>query len=117
MDEKGVPRVWRVLLVHRDPEFQPAQRRFWEGQGHEVSLAHDVTEGIAKLRSDQPRVVVLCDGALRDEGDYEDARTLGSEARKMGVPLVLVRESEKASVARMNEIASDGSTAHRQKGR
>jgi DNA-binding response OmpR family regulator len=108
--------MWRILLIHHDREFQRAQQAFWEDQGYEVSSAHDAAQAIEKLRSERPEVVVLSDAALQDEGDYEDAQTLGNEARKMGVSLVLVRESERGLAPKMNESVGDDSSAYRQKG-
>jgi signal transduction histidine kinase len=70
------PRPHRILIVEDNVDAAESLRLFLELTGHEVTVAHNGAEGIARARDTQPEVV-LCDIGLPGEMDgYGVARAL-----------------------------------------
>jgi len=73
------PRPHRILIVEDNVDAAESLRLFLDLTGHEVTVAHDGAEGVARARDTQPEVV-LCDIGLPGEMDgYAVARALRSD--------------------------------------
>ncbi|HEV7519347.1 MAG TPA: ATP-binding protein [Thermoanaerobaculia bacterium] len=73
------PRPHRILIVEDNVDAAESLRLFLELTGHEVTVAHDGSTGVARARETQPEVV-LCDIGLPGEMDgYAVARALRSD--------------------------------------
>ncbi|HYD40769.1 MAG TPA: CHASE3 domain-containing protein [Anaeromyxobacter sp.] len=73
----------RVLVIEDNEDSAESLRDILELQGHEVSVAHDGPEGLARARAAEPDVV-LCDVGIPGLDGYEVARRLraaGTRAR------------------------------------
>jgi signal transduction histidine kinase len=82
-----VARGRRVLLIEDNVDAADSLRELLELAGHEVLVAHDGPEGLAKALVLRPEVV-LCDIGLPGMDGYAVARALRAEASLAGACLV-----------------------------
>ena len=76
-----------VLVIEDDADTAGILKEALELDGHEVQVAHDGPEGLAKARATRPEVV-LCDIGLPGMDGYEVARAFGTDDALRGVLLV-----------------------------
>ena len=77
----------RVLVVEDNADAAEMLRLVLELEGHEVAVAHDAAEGLARTRAFLPDVL-LCDIGLPDEDGYALARKIRALPELAGVRLV-----------------------------
>ncbi|HXY39589.1 MAG TPA: ATP-binding protein [Vicinamibacteria bacterium] len=77
----------RVLVIEDNLDAAESLRELLEFGGHEVAIAHNGPEGIAKARDCTPEVV-LCDIGLPGMNGYEVARAFRSDVRLKEARLV-----------------------------
>jgi signal transduction histidine kinase len=82
-------RALRVLVVEDNPDAADTLRLSLELDGHEVEVARDGDEGVAKAGTFAPEVV-LCDIGLPGRSGYDVARAIRSDGRSAGALLVAV---------------------------
>ncbi len=84
----GAPRsVQRVLAIEDNIDAAETLREALELNGHAVDIALTGSEGLAKVRSFKPDVV-LCDLGLPGMDGFQVARTIRADPSADGVPLV-----------------------------
>lgn len=94
----------RILVIEDNVDAAESLRDFLELEGHEVDIAYDGVEGIAKARKTRPDLV-LCDIGLPEMNGFEVARELRADEALGGVYLValsgyaLPRDLERAAEA------------------
>jgi CheY-like chemotaxis protein/two-component sensor histidine kinase len=77
----------RILIVEDNPDAGETLRLVLEFAGHEVDVARDAAEGVARTRELLPDVV-LCDIGLPDRDGYAVARDIRARPELAGVRLV-----------------------------
>jgi len=77
----------RVLLIEDNVDAAESLRTLLELQGHEVEVAYNGPDGLAKARDLRPEVV-LCDIGLPGMDGYEVARVLRADEALKGMRLV-----------------------------
>jgi two-component system CheB/CheR fusion protein len=81
------PRPRRILLIEDNPDSAESLRLALELDGHEVAVAHEGRQGIARARELTPEVV-LCDIGLPDMDGYAVAKALRGEPALRNTVLV-----------------------------
>ena len=79
----------RILIVEDNLDAARTLRILLTRSGHEVTLAHTGTEGVAAARGTCPDVV-LCDLGLPEMDGFEVARTLRQQLETSSCPLIAV---------------------------
>jgi CheY-like chemotaxis protein len=77
----------RLLLVEDTQEIWDFLSRRLARRGHEVTLAHDGAQGLAKARSDRPEVILL-DMNLPVMDGWTAARALKDDPATAGIPII-----------------------------
>jgi signal transduction histidine kinase len=79
----------RVLVIEDNVDAADSLREFLELEGHEVEVAHDGLDGVAKARAFRPEIV-FCDIGLPGMDGYAVARTLRADETLRTAHLVAV---------------------------
>lgn len=77
----------RLLLVEDTQEIWDFLSRRLARRGHQVALAHDGAEGLAKARSGRPEVILL-DMNLPVMDGWTAARALKDDPATAGIPII-----------------------------
>jgi signal transduction histidine kinase/CheY-like chemotaxis protein len=79
----------RILVIEDNVDAADSLREALECDGHEVAVAYDGPDGLAKARALEPEVV-LCDIGLPGMNGFDVARALRADERLKGTLLVAV---------------------------
>ena len=80
----------KVLLVDDDPGFIEAVKVLLEKKGgYDVIMAYDGNEGIEKVKSDRPDIIVL-DVMMPNKDGYETCAELKSNEKFRDIPILLL---------------------------
>ncbi len=85
--ESAALRPRRVLVIEDNPDAADSLREVLELGGHEVAVASDGAEGLAKARAHPPEVV-LCDIGLPGMDGYEVARAIRADPALSSILLI-----------------------------
>lgn len=85
----------KILLVDDDVEFCEATKMFLEGQGYDVALAYDGKEGLDKVRSEKPDLVIL-DVMMPEMNGYDVCVVMKADPALSKVPVILLTGVDKA---------------------
>lgn len=77
----------KILLVEDHEEIWDFLSRRLKRRGHEVALAHDGEQAVARTRAERPDVVLL-DMNLPVMDGWTAARTLKSDAATAAIPII-----------------------------
>src|SRR5690606_15209538 len=83
------PRTLSILIIEDSVDVAESMQMLLEMEGHEVSVAHDGVEGVAKARATSPDVV-LCDLGLPKMNGYAVARSLVADLELANTLLVAI---------------------------
>lgn len=86
----------RILLVEDHEEIWNFLSRRLKRRGHDVVVAQDGSEGLARARADKPEIVLL-DMNLPIMDGWTVARTLKSDAETAGIPIIALTAHAMAS--------------------
>jgi CheY-like chemotaxis protein len=79
----------KVLLVDDDVEFCEATKLLLESKGCEVVLAHDGKDGLEKVRSGKPDLVIL-DVMMPEMNGYDVCVVLKADEELKKIPVILL---------------------------
>src|SRR4030042_6038011 len=80
----------KVLLVDDDPDFIEAVKVLLEKKsGYDVIMAYDGNEGIEKVKSDRPDIIVL-DVMMPNKDGYEACAELKADEKYRDIPILLL---------------------------
>ena len=79
----------RILVVDDDPDIVRVVVKILEGRGHQVQVARDGFEGIARIRAEPPDVVIL-DLNLPKLDGYEVCHQIKTDPATKHVPVVMM---------------------------
>jgi PAS domain S-box-containing protein len=99
----------RVLVIEDNEDSAESLRDVLELQGHEVSIAHDGPEGLARARTAEPDVV-LCDVGIPGIDGYEVARRLRASGSRAWL-VALTGYAGAEDVARARQAGFDAHLA------
>lgn len=85
----------KIVLVDDDVEFCEATKILLESLGHEVVLAHDGKEGLAKVRRDNPDLVIL-DVMMPEMNGYDVCVVMKADPALRSIPVILLTGVDKA---------------------
>lgn len=80
----------KVLVIDDDPDFLDATRIMLEKGQFEVEVASNADEGLAKVKSTSPDLVVLDVMMPNDYEGFEVARAIREELKLTKLPLVIL---------------------------
>ncbi|MGD8452538.1 MAG: response regulator [Phycisphaerae bacterium] len=80
----------KVLVIDDDPDFQDAVRLMLEKAQFEVEVASNADEGLAKVKSTSPDLVVLDVMMPSDYEGFAVARAIREELKLTKLPLVIL---------------------------
>ena len=80
----------KILIVDDDPDFQEVHRAVLEGKGFEVVSAYDAEEGIAKIRDEEPDLVILDVMMPDDHEGFEVARDVREQLGLRDLPILML---------------------------
>jgi two-component system alkaline phosphatase synthesis response regulator PhoP len=80
----------KVLLVDDDPDFIEAVKVLLEKKsGYDVVMAYDGNEGIEKVKSDRPDIIVL-DVMMPNKDGYATCAELKADKKFRDIPILLL---------------------------
>jgi DNA-binding response OmpR family regulator len=85
----------KVLLVDDDVEFCEATKLLLESKGYDVILAHDGKEGLDKVRSELPQLVIL-DVMMPEMNGYDVCVVLKADPELKEIPVILLTAVDQA---------------------
>lgn len=85
----------KVLLVDDDVEFCEATELILQSKGFEVALAHDGKEGLDKIRSEKPDVVIL-DVMMPQMNGYDVCVIMKADPELKKIPVILLTAVDQA---------------------
>jgi two-component system alkaline phosphatase synthesis response regulator PhoP len=85
----------KVLLVDDDVEFCEATKLLLESQAYEVIVAHDGKDGLAKVRSEKPDVVIL-DVMMPEMNGYDVCVVIKEDSELKNIPVILLTAVDQA---------------------
>jgi DNA-binding response OmpR family regulator len=85
----------KVLLVDDDVEFCEATRLTLESRDYDVSVAHDGKEGLEKIRSELPDLVIL-DVMMPEMNGYDVCVVVKADPELKRIPIVLLTAIDQA---------------------
>ena len=90
----------KILVVDDDPDILEIVRTNLEGAGYAVLGAGDGTEGLAKMRAENPDLVVL-DVLMPEMDGWEVLRQIETDPQTAGLPVIMLTcKSEDADILR-----------------
>jgi two-component system alkaline phosphatase synthesis response regulator PhoP len=85
----------KITLVDDDVDFCEATQIFLKSQGYEVTLAYDGKEGLEKVRSEKPDLVIL-DVMMPEMNGYDVCVVLKADPELGKIPVILLTGVDKA---------------------
>jgi CheY-like chemotaxis protein len=82
--------VAKILLIDDDPDFRYAVRMVLEGEGFEVEAASTPEEGISKVASVDPDLVILDVLMPTNYEGFEVARAIRERLELMNLPILML---------------------------
>jgi DNA-binding response OmpR family regulator len=79
----------RILMVDDDPDFCEATGIFLESKGYHVTVAHDGKEGLEKIRTIRPDLVVL-DVMMPEMNGYDVCVVMKADPDLKNIPVILL---------------------------
>ena len=80
----------KILIVDDDEDVQQTHRMVLEAEGFEVCSAYNAEEGIEKIQSEKPDLVVLDVLMPRDYEGFEVARKVREELKLRELPILMI---------------------------
>ena len=79
----------RILMVDDDRDFCEATAIFLESKGYEVTVAYDGKEGLEKIRTIQPDLVIL-DVMMPEMNGYDVCVIMKADSNLKKIPVILL---------------------------
>lgn len=79
----------KILLVDDDADFVEATKLILESKSYDVTVANDGKEGLKKVQTEQPNLIIL-DVMMPEMDGYEVCAKLKSDARFKHIPILLL---------------------------
>ncbi len=79
----------RVLVVDDEPDFVAVVKTYLEKAGFQVDVAYDGVQGLDKVRTQRPGVIVL-DVMMPEKDGYTVCRELKQDSAYKDIPIVLL---------------------------
>ncbi len=79
----------RVLVVDDEPDFVAVVKTYLEKAGFQVDVAYDGVQGLDKVRTQRPDVIVL-DMMMPEKDGYTVCRELKQDSAYKDIPIVLL---------------------------
>ncbi len=99
--------AWRVLVVDDDPVIQSLLRVNFEMEGYEVIIASDGVEGLERVGTDSPHIVV-CDIMMPNMDGLTVARQLKANPATAHIPILLLSaKAQEADVRAGRDAGAD----------
>ena len=79
----------KILLVEDDVDFAEAIKLILESKSYDVAVAHDGQEGLKKVETEQPNLIIL-DVMMPEMNGYEVCAKLKSDPQYGLIPILLL---------------------------
>ena len=79
----------KILLVDDDPDLVEAMKIILENKSYDVAVAHDGKEGLKKVETEQPNLIIL-DVMMPEIDGYEMCTKLKSDPQYGHIPILLL---------------------------
>ncbi len=79
----------KILLVEDDVDFAEAIKLILESKSYDVAVAHDGQEGLKKVETEQPNLIIL-DVMMPEMDGYEVCAKLKAEPKYGHIPILLL---------------------------
>jgi DNA-binding response OmpR family regulator len=79
----------KILLVDDDPDLVEAMKIILENKSYDVAVAHDGKEGLKKVETEQPNLIIL-DVMMPEIDGYEMCAKLKSDPQYGHIPILLL---------------------------
>jgi len=79
----------KILLVDDDADFVEAIKLILESKSYDVTVANDGEEGLKKVQTEQPNLIIL-DVMMPEMDGYEVCAKLKSDPRFKDIPVLLL---------------------------
>jgi DNA-binding response OmpR family regulator len=97
----------KILIVDDEPELVKAIQIRLESSGYEVTVARDGQEGLDKIKSERPSLVIL-DVMLPKLDGYKVCRLLKFDEKYKNIPVIMLTARAQESDAKLSaEVGAD----------
>jgi two-component system alkaline phosphatase synthesis response regulator PhoP len=79
----------KILIVDDDPDLVEAVSIILESKGYAVAAAYGGVEGLEKVKTEKPDLIVL-DVMMPDKDGYEVCKELKADAKYRSIPILLL---------------------------
>jgi DNA-binding response OmpR family regulator len=79
----------KILIVDDDPDLVEAVSIILESKGYAVAAAYGGVEGLEKVKTENPDLIVL-DVMMPDKDGYEVCKELKADAKYSSIPILLL---------------------------
>jgi two-component system alkaline phosphatase synthesis response regulator PhoP len=79
----------KILLVDDDPDLVEAVSTILESKGYAVAVAYGGVEGLKKVKTENPDLIVL-DVMMPDKDGYEVCKELKADKKYRSIPVLLL---------------------------
>src|SRR4030042_4935159 len=79
----------KILIVDDDPDLVEAVSTLLESKGYAVAAAYGGVEGLKKVRTENPDLIVL-DVMMPDKDGYEVCKELKADKKYHAIPILLL---------------------------
>ena len=80
----------KVLMIDDDPEFVEAISNLLDAKGYDVHTASDGKEGIAKVRAENPDLILLDVMMTTKSEGFDVARELHEDPKLKDIPIIIM---------------------------
>lgn len=79
----------KILIIDDDPDFVEATRTVLESGPYEVSVAYDGDEGLAKVRSEKPDLIIL-DIIMPTQDGFQVCEKIKADPELSRLPVIML---------------------------
>jgi len=79
----------KILIVEDDADFAEATKIILESKSYDVAVAHDGKEGLKKVETEQPNLIIL-DVMMPEMDGYEVCAKLKADPNYRHIPILLL---------------------------
>lgn len=79
----------KILLVEDDVDFAEATKLILESKSYDVTVAYDGREGLEKVKTEEPELIIL-DVMMPEMDGYEVCAKLKADPRYRHIPIILL---------------------------
>ena len=97
----------RILIVDDDPDYTAIIKAVMEGEKYSVSIANDRNEGMEKIKSEKPTLIILDVMMTTWSDGFEMSRELKNDPELKNIPILMLTGVEAKTGIEFKSSAGD----------